>query len=237
MTALITLSHGSRHADAQRGIERLTAAAARLAGVQGFSAHLDFTAPDLTQAVADARWAGHTRAVVVPLLFTRAFHATHDVPAALASASGNGVELTLADGLGQGGDIARVLAARLHADGPDCDQAILYPVGTSHAAAAHATRELGQHVAELTGVPVTVVPATGRGPLIGTSGITEVARMCCRTHLLPLFVTTGLLLERALAALPEGCTTSAPLETDLAAIVAARFRSAALIKETDPCFA
>ena len=79
MHALITLSHGSRHDCAQRGVERLTAAAAISLGVDAVDAHLEFTSPDLTGAARAAADAGYTSAVVVPLLFTRAFHATKAV--------------------------------------------------------------------------------------------------------------------------------------------------------------
>ena len=55
MTALITLSHGSRHPGAAAGIERLTqAAAAAIPARPAYrAAHLEFNTPDLTAAAVD----------------------------------------------------------------------------------------------------------------------------------------------------------------------------------------
>lgn len=223
MDALITLSHGSRHPRARAGVEELTRAAGRELGVAAVAAHLEFDTPDLTGAARQLVAAGHSRAVVVPLLFTRAFHATVDVPAALdAARAETGIELVAAEGLGQGEDIAEVLAARAHHDAPRAARIVLYPVGTSNEKAAKKTVELGCRVEKRAGTPVTTVPATGRGELVGAAGIEAVASE--NTHLLPLFVTEGLLLDRVFRMWPG--TTSAPLGADLASIVAARYWAA-----------
>ncbi|WP_342318537.1 sirohydrochlorin chelatase [Corynebacterium mayonis] len=231
MTALITLSHGSRHPGAQRGIKELTAHAAADLGVPGWDSHLEFNSPDLLSAVDAAHAAGVERAVVVPLLFTRAFHATHDVPAALAAAAARGVELHLAQGLGQGADIAELLAGRV-AEGA---HTILYPVGTSHAQAAAETTQLGQQLSRLTGQGTTVVPATGKNGLRGNEGIEAVAKRHNAVHLVPLFVTEGLLLDKAMSALDAiaartgaSITASPPLGVALSRIVAARHRATAV---------
>ena len=50
MTALITLSHGSRHPGAEAGVRRLTRAAGELLDVATVAAHLDFTEPSLPDA-------------------------------------------------------------------------------------------------------------------------------------------------------------------------------------------
>ena len=223
MTALITLSHGSRHPGAKPGVSELTQAAARHLGVTGVDAHLEFDTPDLTAAARQLAAQGHTRAVVVPTLFTTAFHATHDVPEAIAAATAEtGIELVAADGLGQGRDIAAVLAARALSDAPRARHIILYPVGTSNEEAAGKTVELGRDVEKLAGIPVTTVPATGVGELVGADGIAAVADE--NTHLLPLFVTRGLLLDRVHRMWPG--SISAPLGADLAHIIAARYSAA-----------
>ncbi|SDS83593.1 sirohydrochlorin chelatase [Corynebacterium timonense] len=223
MDALITLSHGSRHPRASAGIDELTRAAGRELGVTAVAAHLEFDTPDLTGAARQLAAAGHTRAVVVPLLFTRAFHATVDVPAALdAAREASGVELVAAEGLGQGEDIAELLAARVRRDAPHASRIVLYPVGTSNEKAAQKTVALGVGVEKQAGTPVTTVPATGYGERVGSSGVAEVAS--ASAHLLPLFVTEGLLLDRVFRMWPG--TTSAPLGADLSPIVAARYRAA-----------
>lgn len=234
MHALITLSHGSRHTCAQRGVERLTAAAAITLGVEAADAHLEFTEPDLTGAARVVAEAGYDSAAVVPLLFTRAFHATKDVPAAFERArQATGLDLVLGRGIGQGPDLVEVLARRVRADAPSGAGVILYPVGTSNKKAAARTEELGRQLARATGRAVEVVPATGEGALVGNAGIEAAARERERMHLLPLFVTDGLLLDRATEALGRiqdatgaVLTHSAPLTTDLSDIVAARHREA-----------
>ena len=134
MTALLTLSHGSRHPRAAAGIDRLTAAAGERLGVTARAAHLEFSSPSLMDAARDLAAHGHHCAVVVPLLFTDAFHARHDVPAALAAArEASGLELAPARGLGTGGDIADVLAAHTR-PAPD-KNLVLAHVGSSDAAA------------------------------------------------------------------------------------------------------
>lgn len=208
MTALITLSHGSRHPRAKEGIRALTEAAAGKLGVEWADAHLEFDRPTLaeTAAVLDS-----TRAIVVPLLFTRAFHAKVDVPAHLAEARRH-CDLTLAEPLGTGADITEVLHKRLLIDAPSAPHATLFPVGTSDTEQAANYARLADDLARLAGIEVSVVQAT-RGD----------RRFVDRqTHVLPLFVTHGTLLNR----IPEHLSASGPLTTDLADVVANRYRAA-----------
>ena len=67
MTALITLSHGSRHPRAKEGIRALTEAAAEKLGVEWADAHLEFDRPTLAEAAAAL---SSPRAIVVPLLLS-----------------------------------------------------------------------------------------------------------------------------------------------------------------------
>ncbi|MCG7273363.1 sirohydrochlorin chelatase [Corynebacterium afermentans] len=208
MTALITLSHGSRHPRAKEGIRALTEAAAEKLGVEWADAHLEFDRPTLAEAAAAL---SSPRAIVVPLLFTRAFHAKVDVPAHLAEAREH-CDLTLAEPLGTGPDIAEALHKRLRIDAPSASHATLFPVGTSDAEQAANYARLADNLARLAGVDVSVVQAT-RGD----------RRFVDRhTHVLPLFVTHGTLLDR----IPPHLSASGPLTTDLADVVANRYRTA-----------
>ncbi|QGU05664.1 sirohydrochlorin chelatase [Corynebacterium comes] len=228
MTALITLSHGSRHPQAEPGIRRLTALAGEIAGVDALAAHLEFDEPSLVDAAVLAAERGHDDAIVVPLLFTRAFHARHDVPAALAQArAATGLNLRLAEGLGTGPEIASVLVERLTADAPEGAHVVLYPAGTSDPGGMAALAGLADLVASLSGRGVTVVPATG--PVNPGVGLVEVATGHESVHILPLFVTDGLLLDRITTLITRiqdatgaRITHSTPLVTDLAALVASR---------------
>ena len=208
MTALITLSHGSRHPRAKEGIRALTEAAAEKLGVEWADAHLEFDRPTLAEAAAAL---SSSRAIVVPLLFTRAFHAKVDVPAHLAEAREH-CDLTLAEPLGTGPDIAETLHKRLRIDAPSASHATLFPVGTSDAEQAANYARLADNLARLAGVDVSVVQAT-RG---------DRRFVDKHTHVLPLFVTHGTLLDRV----PPRLTASGPLTTDLADVVANRYRTA-----------
>ncbi len=114
LSVLVGLAHGSRHARVAEGVEAVLAATSVLAGVGTRAAYLDLTDPDLAAVAADLATAGVRRAVVVPLLFTDAFHARIDVPAAVTQAAeSSGVELVLAPILGTGDDVVAVVADRL----------------------------------------------------------------------------------------------------------------------------
>ncbi|MBF4548014.1 sirohydrochlorin chelatase [Corynebacterium afermentans subsp. lipophilum] len=208
MTALITLSHGSRHPRAKEGIRALTEAAADTLGVEWVDAHLEFDRPTLAEAAAAL---SSPRAIVVPLLFTRAFHAKVDVPAHLAEAREH-CDLTLAEPLGTGPDIAEALHKRLRIDAPSASHATVFPVGTSDAEQAANYVRLADDLARLAGVDVSVVQAT-RG---------DRRFVDKHTHVLPLFVTHGTLLDR----IPPHLSASGPLTTDLADVVANRYRTA-----------
>lgn len=225
MTALITLAHGSRHPRAAAGVEALTRAAARRLGVRGQAAYLEFDEPLLIDATR------HTPepTIIVPLLFTDAFHARYDVPQHVAEAreaqaresAGSQASLTLAKGLGIDQDLVDVLAARVLQDAPVGAHVVLYPVGTSDPVAPGRYGEVADGVGKQTARAVSVVAAT-RG---GVEELRALERTHGALHVLPMFVTHGLLLDRARAALP-GASFSEPLGTDLAAIVAKRFTQA-----------
>lgn len=233
MTALLTLSHGSQHPGAESGVRRLTRSAGELLGVDAMSSHLDFTEPTLTDAACLFADKGLREAVVVPLLFTHAFHARHDVPAALEEAQAiSGLELHLAPGLGTGEAVKTVLARRLAFDAPEGAHVLLYVVGTSCPKATAGIKKLAEGVALRSGHNVQVVPATG-GPGSGGAGVIEAVAGHDDVHLLPLFVADGILLDRVasqLARMQEATgiriTSSPPLTTDLATIVVESYQSA-----------
>lgn len=231
MVALIVLAHGSRHHAAPRGVDKLTAAAGVLLGVEARTAYLDLNEPLLADVAFELAEAGHERAIVVPLLFTRAFHAKVDAPAAVAEAAAlSGMHLELTSGLGTSSDIAAILAQRVFADAPPAAEVALYSVGTSQARPNSSVAALAEQVAELTGRRVHATAAT-----CGKS-VQDVAVDCADLHVLPLFVTEGLLLDKVTKAIHQiaadtdtRLTVSAPLETALADIVAARYRTSVYV--------
>lgn len=224
--ALILLSHGSRHPRAQAGIDELVAAvrealAGGIGGVSVEAAHLDFSEDTLTAVAVRLAAAGHSRAVVVPLLFSSGYHARVDVPAELeAAASASGLELVLGGTLGVGEDIAELLANRIPAATPETTGLVLYVVGSSRPEAQEDYERLRAALSRRTSRPVTLVQAAG--PLAGELPVTPTG-----VHVLALFATDGLLLDKAREQLDEATSTlSAPLTSALSPVVAARYRQA-----------
>lgn len=266
MTALITLSHGSRHPQAVGLIDELSAAAANSAGVEGYSSHLEFNEPDLRTAVAEAIADGHKHMVIVPLLFTRGFHQKVDVPEQLAAvrqqAQRAGADVELADGLGTGLAMEELLSRVIARDAPAGAHVVLVSVGSSDHAANASVDKLARRVAaRRAGVnqagahqPGANQPAAEQSSADGISVVfatgpnrlAELAQHHERMHLVPLFVSHGLLLDRMyrqaeeINAAPDGgapagaaqagesavqerrITYSQPLGTALAEVVAAQ---------------
>lgn len=221
---LITLSHGSRRAGTTGHIVGLTEKAGQLLGVPSAAAYLDFNTPDLLGTLREHR---PKHAIIVPTLFSRAFHARFDVPAALREARAAGFRITLAQPLGSGADIARVLAATLPAD---ATRIALYAVGSSDESANTATRNLARllstrlstrHAGHARKVEAIFATRNDR--------LSEQLAAC--DFVAPLFVTDGRLLElartTAAACGATGPVVGEPLGSALAGVVAQRYRAAA----------
>lgn len=230
---LITLAHGSRHPLAGETVSALTAVAGARLGVRAEAAHLELSDPLLPALATRLARRGHRSAVVVPLLFTHAYHARHDVPAALFAARGSGLDLTLASPLGLGPEVESVVAGAVASDADPAAHLVFYAVGSSRPGANTEVAALCSRVARRTGRGHTVVYATGAGRGVGIAGLSEAARRHKNLHLVPLFVAPGLLLAKALAAAPgiaalRGATigVSRPLGTLLAPLVQQRYLEA-----------
>jgi sirohydrochlorin cobaltochelatase len=218
------LAHGSRRPGVGASIEGLLIATAELGGLQTRAAYLDLIAPDLGTVCADLP-AG-SGAVVVPLLFTRAFHATVDVPATLREAAERtGTDLVLADILGTGDDIAEIALASAAGAGIADDQPVLlYSVGSSDATANEAVHDLAARLGRRRQGRVAAGFGTaapyGRDVLaeLGQDGVPAI---------LPLFVSPGVLLDPLIELAAErDWTIAGPLESRLAPVVVARARDA-----------
>lgn len=245
MTALITLSHGSRHPAAAPHVEALTRAAGLLAGVPAMAAHLEFNEPTLEAATQELAQRGVRDAVVVPLLFTEGYHQRVDVPAAIVSASASsGLVLRRARGLGTGEDMAQLLAAQVPAGS---DKVVVYSVGSSDEQANDAVAYLARRVGELTGCDAEVAYATrdardardahARAAHASRSENwnREAGRIASSSHsevVMPLFVSPGLLLDRLAShsdnpSNPQHRKVLPPLGESLADIVSRRFQEVA----------
>ncbi|AIG64747.1 hypothetical protein CATYP_09490 [Corynebacterium atypicum] len=233
---LITLAHGSRDRRAGADVARLTAAAAGLAGTKGLSAHLELASPSLVELAS--RLPRLLPAVVVPLLFTSAFHARVDVPEAVSQAREVGLDARLAPGIGLGKDLAQVLAMQARS-APAGAALALYAVGSSDAQAMAQLGQLAARVGRLVGRHVSLLTATNGPASVSAqlAGCADAARARGTDALfaIPLFVASGVLLERfdaavagASAATGVSISRAGVLGENLAAIVAKRYRALAL---------
>lgn len=212
------LAHGSRHRLGTASIERLRDAVSA-EPCAAYAAYLDLNEPDLTTVAEQLRSTGQTRAVVVPLLFTPAFHARTDAPATVAAArAATGVDLELADILGTPDVLIPILLqAAADAQIPDSGDLLLASVGSSRPEANAAVAELADRLSAVRGTPVRAAFATCEprvADLVGEPGVAGV---------IALFVGHGLLLDTIRTAAAEhGVPVSEPLEDRLAPLVLTR---------------
>lgn len=246
---IICLAHGSRHPQADQAVFEIAERISESTGLPAFAAFLDFHPATLTTVAHRVVAAGYSEAVVVPLLFTQAFHARFDVPAAIAEAvesidatSSAGLTLHLTEGLGTGADMEELVAdftaqylaesvnsgtaggasaenavrtGTASAENADAANAVdssvdklaLYSVGSSQPGANEAVAEFAGRVgARLNMRSTRAFVATGDNPGRDTEALLEFADE--RTVTVPLFVSPGLLWDKAKIRMPNGrkCT-------------------------------
>lgn len=222
---VIGLAHGSRHPAVPGSIAGVMEAVHQLSGgtVPTAAAYLDLTDPDLTTVARDLIARGARRAVVVPLLFTQAFHATVDVPEAVrAAADASGLELQVAPVLGTGADVQAVVHASIAAAGiTDTAPILLFSVGSSDEAANDAVAALARRIGVDRGTPAAA--AFGTRPPRTAAVLPELGPDAA---IVPLFVSPGLLLDPLIAeSADQGRTMAPPLEDLVAPLVLARLTS------------
>lgn len=198
-------------------------------GLVARPAFLDLSEPDLTTVVHQLRSECDVRAaVVLPLLFTEAFHATIDAPTAVAQAELNcGVDLRLGEILGMGDEVLEVLegsAAQAHIGAHEA--VLLLAVGSSREEANLAVHDLAYRWSQRRVGPVWAGFATTGEP----SASTVLARALAKQHrigVVPLFVAPGLLLDAVRReAMAIDAEVAPPLGTALAELVLQRYDEA-----------
>jgi sirohydrochlorin cobaltochelatase len=200
------------------------AAVADRAKITTVPAYLDLAQPDLAAAARELAEAGHTTAVVVPLLFTEAFHATVDVPETVREVTGSlPLDLVLADILGTGGDVADLLRQSILAAGIDDQSSVLlFGVGSSRPAANEAVFDLAARLSDGRRSPVRACFGTCPPRAADVlDGLPE------PVAIVPLFLSEGLLLTpvRELAS-QHGWRMAEPLGERAADLVRRRYDSA-----------
>ena len=227
---LIGLAHGSRDRRAAETIgEVMRAVEAFRPGLQAIGSFLDLSEPDLVTAIMTARAeSGFDEAIVVPLLFTEAYHATVDVPTAVGNAQQEtGVALRLAGILGMGEEVLLALedsAARTHISAHEA--ILLYAVGSSRPSANEAVHDLARRWAERRVGPVWAGFGTVGGPT-ASEVLARATREGRRIGVVPLFLAPGLLLDQVTReAIEIGAEVAAPLGVALAELVLQRYLEA-----------
>jgi sirohydrochlorin ferrochelatase len=221
---LVGLAHGSRHAGVNASIADLMSAVSSIGGMPTSGAFLDLAQPDLTQVARDLAAQGHRAAVVAPLLFTEAFHATVDVPDAVAAAADeSGLELVTAEILGTGDDMLAVVADSMRTAGiGDQESVVLLSVGSSSADANDAVADLADRLSQQRAGRVAVAFGT-RTPRTAEV-LAEVGEPAA---IVPLFLSPGLLLD-PLAQLADdrGIVMAPPLGDRVAPLLVRRYQEA-----------
>lgn len=133
---MIAVAHGSRDPRSPAAVSALVdVVRAQRPELDVRPAFLDLAMPSVGCVLSQVQ-----RAVVVPLLLGRAFHASVDVPGAVASAARPGLDVTVADVLGPDPRLEHVALQRLAEAGispSDADTGVLLAAAGSVQAAAN----------------------------------------------------------------------------------------------------
>lgn len=211
---VIVLAHGSRHPLADQAIHQVADA------VGAEAAFLDFSPRTLENQARLLAAQGHKDISVLPLLFTDAFHARHDVPETVAETErALGVNITVTDSLGTGEDIAELLVNRVQQalSYQRFTNIVIYAVGSSNSEANQAVADLADSVGQRLRMPCAALFATGRG-----RGVASLSAHCAEhgpTHVVPLFAAPGTLWDMAVESRIPNASFGTPLGTELAGVI------------------
>ncbi|MEH0935563.1 sirohydrochlorin chelatase [Micromonospora psammae] len=237
---VVLVAHGSRDpraAEATRALARAVSAA-RPGGVV-LPSWLDHTEPGPTTVLRDLAAAGHSEAVLVPLLLTAAYHRRVDVPAAVAAARETAPELTVrvTEVLGPADGVvdARLLAGlrrRLAEAGPGgIDALVLAAAGTRDPRARASVGRVAAALAGELAVPCRVSYASAAPPGAGAAVTRLRSAGARRVAVAGYFLAPGLFHDAVVSAAREagavavsGPLTDAP---ELAELVLRRVHEAA----------
>ncbi len=233
--ALVALAHGSRD---PRSAETITALVDEVRALRPDlriePAFLELSKPSFGTVVNKLVRAGHDEIVVVPLLLTEAYHATVDVPAAVAAAMERheGLQIRTTSILGMEPSFLEVLDLRtrdaLRASRVrELDALVLAAAGSSDPLANQAVARLARLWGTRHKLPVTAAFASAAPPTTGEA--VRAFRAEGRRHIAvaSLFLAPGLLPDRAreLALEAGAIAVSGPLgaHPELARVVLARY--------------
>lgn len=233
--ALVALAHGSRDPRSAQTIKALVdEVKAMRPDLRVEPAFLELSRPSFDTVVDRLVKAGYDEIVVVPLLLTRAYHATVDVPEAVAAAGARHLDLRIraTDVLGLEPVFLEVLDRRLRAALKqarvrELDALVLAAAGSSDALANQAVARLARLWGSTHRLPTVAAYASAAPPATGEA--VRQFRAEGRRHIAvgSLFLAPGTLPDRAaeLALEAGAVAVSAPLGADaeVARIVLARY--------------
>jgi sirohydrochlorin ferrochelatase len=219
---VVLVAHGSRDPRAAAATEALARAVRRArSGWDVRATYLDHAGPrplDVLAAVPGRR------AVVVPLLLTKAYHGRVDVPAVLSAAAGLPVSVTLAEVLGAAPSVIEGLVRRLPAE--RLDAVVLAAAGTRDTAARKTIEGAARALSARLSVPCVASYASAAPPLPGAAVDLLRASGARRIGVAAYFLAPGHLYDLAArSALEAGAVAVAePLADapEIARLVAAR---------------
>ncbi|MFD0409623.1 sirohydrochlorin chelatase [Kitasatospora sp. NPDC127116] len=240
MPALLLIAHGSRDPRHAATVAALVEEVrAQRPGIEVATAYLDHCAPRIPQVVGRL-----ADAVAVPLLLNRAFHAKHDIPAALRAA---GSRLPVADVLGPSPLLLAALDRRLAEAAPALGSpavrartgVVLAAAGSSAPAADAATRAVAAEWRRTRGwAAVEVAYASAEGPRVPDALAALRAAGSEHTAVAPYLLAPGLLPDRIAAAAEEaGADVLAPVlgpSPEVAALLLQRHDEALRAAEAAP---
>ncbi len=217
MIGVVLLAHGSRHPLADAAIEHVASTLQDVRGWPTRAAHLDFSTDTLPVVVQQlvSEFAALRRVIVVPLLFTQAYHHRVDVPEAIEEArlAVPEVDVVLADSLGLGDDMAAVIAGEF----VDLEQGALG--GSAHPPVSRAVFAVGSSDAQATQDVHDFAARLGAAAFFATGpaaregfGPADLRRLAEQGSVFvqPLFVAPATLLEKAIADCMSGASGDVP---------------------------
>lgn len=225
--ALLGVAHGSRNKHSAEITNLQIQTAAESLKVAGYVAYLeDFSPPSILDSFMALKAAGFKKVIAVPLLFTSAYHANSDTPAALEAAKkATGLEYYLSPVIGLGDDLAQILIAKLNNLRKDLAEVIFLAVGSSRAGANEAVIKFGEKLSSKLDCKVKTVFATSSPNSIAyLEKLAEEGSDHSNKVLLPLFSAPGLLLDKSEALAQNlGITCLPPLGNSISPIIVKRF--------------
>jgi sirohydrochlorin ferrochelatase len=233
--ALVALAHGSRDPRSAATIKALVAEVrAMRPDLRVEAAFLELSKPSFETVVDRLVKKGHDEIVVVPLLLSEAYHATVDVPGAVAemTAKHEGLQIRATSILGLEPCFLEVLDIRMRealseARARELDALVLAAAGSSDPLANQAVARLGRLWGSHHKLPVTAAFASSAPPATGEA--VRAFRAEGRRHIAvaSLFLAPGFLPDRAkeLALEAGAVAVSEPLgaHPELARTILARY--------------